>query len=344
MHHATLLFLSFGLTACGGEARFDGQGGATKGATVERGADREETSADSVAVRQVAETFELAATKQQIDLVWVIDNSGSMTEENRIARQNLDAFVAKVSSSADLHLALISTSQGEQPVKLSDTLKSPQHLQLDVQVDSTNLLGILAAATCPAESTTEYQGQASYGYELTLCGKDFKSKNPSEFFENAVILNDVRGKLQGFYRPNARKVFVFVTDDDAQFVDSSNFLPLVQPHLGKEGGAPVVFAFQAVEGATCDVAKVGSSYATLARQTKGETFDICARDWSEHFSRLTKAVERVGAQDLKLNQPAKEVLSIAVDGVKLQSDGTVKLAETVFNKEPKKIEVVYLPN
>ncbi len=74
-------------------------------------------------------------------------------------------------------------------------------------------------------------------------------------------------------------------------------------------------------------------------------------DWTQHFSRLTKAVSRVSPKNIQLKGSAKEILSVAVDGQKLKrtafrldATGSVKLAASVFAKAPKNIKIVYLPN
>ncbi len=237
-------------------------------------------------------------------------------------------------------------------MKLSDALKAKHHIQVSKAVGSTNLLAILASATCPMNTTSAYVAeQGSYAGSIKICNQTVKSSNDDDFLEDELSVEAVKGSLASFYRPDAKKVFVFVTDDDADFVTSANFLSLVEPFLGKAGGKPVVYSFQGVEGAACSISTVGRSYTDLARKTKGETFDICASDWTQHFSRLTKAVSRATAKDIALKGSAKEVLSVAVDGKKLKrtafrlnADGSVKLAESVYSHDPKNIEIVYLPN
>lgn len=347
MRNQALVIIMMILLAGCNDATFEGSDSSTTA-----GVEKEETSADSLAVKPVTESFELQSVKQPIDLVWVVDNSQSMIEENPVAQANLDAFAEKVSAISDLHMAVISMDQGDLGVRLSDKLKAKHHVQVARAVGSTNLLAILASATCPMNTTEAYVADpGSYAGSMKICNQAVKSRSDEDFLEDEVTVDAVKGALASFYRPEAKKVFVFVTDDDADFVTSRNFLGLVEPFLGKEGGKPVVFSFQAVDGATCPVSTVGHSYGDLARRTKGETFDICAADWSQHFSRLTKAVERVSVKTITLKGSAKEVLSVAVDGEKLKrtsfklaADGSVKLAANVFAQDPKNIEVVYLPN
>ncbi len=347
MRDATLfIFLMTLLGGCN-ESKFDASNSAPKAE-----AQKEEASADSLSAAPITESFALEAQKQPIDLVWIVDNSASMIEENPIAQANLDAFAKNVAKTSDLHMALISFDDSATGIKLSDELKAAHHIQISATVGSTNLLAIAASATCPAKTTEGYQAApGSYAGTMKICNQVVKSKNEEGFLEDEVTVEKVKGELTKFYRPQAKKVFVFVTDDDADFVTSANFLALVEPYLGKEGGKPVVFSFQAVEGATCSISAVGRSYTDLARKTLGETFDICAEDWSQHFSRLTKAVSRVSNTKIQLKGSAKEVLSVAVDGqklkrtaFKLEANGSVKLADSVFAKAPKNIEVVYLPN
>ncbi len=87
--HALFIFLMIILGGCN-DSKFDSSNSSAS-AQVEK----EETSADSLAAKPLTETFELQAAKQPIDLVWVVDNSQSMIEENPVAQANLDAFVEK---------------------------------------------------------------------------------------------------------------------------------------------------------------------------------------------------------------------------------------------------------
>lgn len=287
----------------------------------------------------VTETFSIVKNQGLLDVVWVVDNSGSMAEEAAQVRKNFAQFAATVDSRSDVRIALLSQKVGSENalgdstgVDLPSALKAAGGRQVDAWVGSTDPMALLAAATCKAESTDladpGFDGTITLrdgGSTTKICGKSL----PIDLFELEFAAT-APGKLHDFYRPQAKKVFVFVTDDDAEGVDAANFLDLVRDDLG--GQDPTIFGFIGLDEsrAGCKISKVGAAYRDLAEKTGGGVFDICDSDWSANFGKLSADVASIAAANFTMKSPkVSAVVSATADGKSLPSSAITVSGATV---------------
>lgn len=280
------------------------------------------------------ETFQLETRSGQLDVVWLIDNSGSMIEEAEQVRRNFVKFL-DYPSKIDMKLALISAKEiGSGTVSnpgfpggvVSDigvTLpadSSKGHIQLDLSVGSTNALAIAAAASCE-ESETKIDNIeifAQLGSTYKICGQDIVVDRTSfaNYLESPDIVAQAKGKLRRFFRKNASRAYVIVTDDNANGVTEKNFVDMVKK---ADPSTPMaVYAFRGdVSKSGCDVARKGDAYDALATATAGQVFDICDADWSFNFSALAKAVRQMAETSFTLQAEASSVISVTLNGKEL---------------------------
>lgn len=76
-----------------------------------------------------------------MDMVWVIDNSGSMSQEAAAVRKNFDAFLTVLNKTTNFRLLLLSATTASSPnygVTIPSTFDPAKHLQIDFAVGSTN--------------------------------------------------------------------------------------------------------------------------------------------------------------------------------------------------------------
>lgn len=97
--------------------------------------------------QQFIESFSssVSTSKAPVDLIWVIDNSGSMREEAAHVRENLQSFLESTSNEADLNFKLIS-SKGNYQTRTqipSDLLAYDNYSQINRWVNSHDSLGIV---------------------------------------------------------------------------------------------------------------------------------------------------------------------------------------------------------
>lgn len=245
------------------------------------------------------EVFSLQTQKTNLDMVWVIDNSGSMSEEAEKVRENFASFLKNVENSTNLNLALISASTAQKVrtgVDLPAEAKAKGYIQLENAVGSWNSLSILASAVCPASSTdidtnATTEQRSRLGSSAKICNlTEVAGRN----IEHPEQIKNLAGSLTGFFRPEATKAFVFVTDDNAEDLSADEFsLALSQ---ADDPIQPIVYAFDGIpENNTCAtnggrIANVGEVYNELTTITKGQSFDLCAANWSSHFNKLTESI------------------------------------------------------
>lgn len=282
------------------------------------------------------DTFSMPDEPPLIDMVWAIDNSGSMNEEAAHVRQNFQNFVSSVSQKTNLHVALISQKGTAGTSVTMPSEDGVTHKQIDVPVGSTNALAMIASASCFDPPLSENPGEkilvastatSSLAKSVTsICSVPLSSysanaasTNAIAYLESSAQVDSIRGKLEGFYRPLAAKVFVVVTDDTARGVDHSNFFQALEKGSVVK---PTFFGFIGVSKSVttgCNIASVGEPYIKLSG-SGGAVFDICAADWSANFSKLSENVIAVGQRIYKLTKPTSGIInSIKLDGVEWKS-------------------------
>jgi len=286
--------------------------------------------------------FELSQSAGKVDMVWLIDTSGSMREEAAHVQSNFSSFAATLSSRANTRIALIAASSGRGRIGV-DFGSSSSITQHRIAVGSTNALAIAAAATCAAgTSSGGSSGSGIFGGEssASICGQNIGD------VENGRAIGEAAGKLADFFREDAKSVFVIVTDDNARGVTSSNFTNLIANSRG--GQTPTLYAFRGRQSRpNCEVARVGTDYESLASSTGGAVFDICDSDWSPNFASLGTAVAELANTSFVLDGDVTRIVRVTIDGRKLEpSDYTLSGSSLTINKgtvsaEAKTLKVVY---
>lgn len=285
-----------------------------------------------------SEDFVINKSSGLVDLVWVIDNSGSMEEEANQVRQNLSKFMGSISAAVDLKVTLISNKDSEFGVTLGADDEAKGHKQLEIDVGSRNLLEIAASAICPKDQTFLNEKNRSNN---KICGESFTNK-----FEGIADAGLAAGGVAERLRPNASKILVFVTDDDANSpVNANNFMQLTKLNAADTH----VFAFRGLSSREdCDISRQGKAYEALAQSTKGEVFDICETDWSPQFSKLSSSVIQIAKNSYKLTAGADVTIkNVLLDGVEVPQsgysfiNGEIKIVDQEALTKAQGLRVVY---
>jgi hypothetical protein len=220
------------------------------------------------------------ASNPRVDIIWVVDASGSMLDEQMKIGANLLEFADEITmAQLDVHIVMLTTSAAipvicpdtpADPLSGSPLATDPRYKFIDSVVDSHNALDI---------------AQGSFAM------------------------------YSSFLRPDAATHFVIVSDDESTYHDqptpdgrASSFQMDMQAALGK----PFFLHAIASEGPTacrdpncmpdtstgicafvmlgCGAAAPGSTYYMLANATHGLTASICESDWGSIFKPLSAAV------------------------------------------------------
>lgn len=246
------------------------------------------------------ERAEAQVVRQPVDIVLLLDNSGSMSDELGAVEENINVSFASIltSSEVDYRMILISRHR-EEPRDESD--------EASTSICVTSPLSGLSdcdAAEQPEFSprffqySTKLESDDSFDVLLDTYAPPFEDSEREEKFDRAPL------GWSEWLRPEAKKVFLEMTDDDEdmsapEFIEA--LLALAPEHFGTDPAQPT-FVFHSIVGlaekaaatspylpaepvqpATCtgndnDVENAGESYQELSRITGGLRFPLCQFD------------------------------------------------------------------
>lgn len=247
-------------------------------------------SQSTIKVYTVQHTFS-SSQKRALDVVWVVDNSGSMSTEADHVRKNLVNFVNTIANAADLKFALISQIGNSETAVDYPEIGVP-NLKLNFFVSSENALMLLSMAICPVGSSNEF------------CIKN--STKPLLY-----------SKLYSFLRPDSEKVVVIVTDDESS-MPQTEFVDIFSSIYNKQDLTLYGWIGLNENDSPCQ-AKTGLTYKNLAAETGGTVFNVCDTDWTNHFNLLAQSVVMLLSNTVPL--PSGELLSATI--IRVQLNGTV---------------------
>jgi len=223
-----------------------------------------ENPEECVAVSATAEPAEMA----KVDIIWVIDASGSMWDETQRVAENINAFSDDIAAAAiDFRVVMITAFD---PVPAGTPLpESGNYLFVPGAVDSNNSLTILR----------DLYGQ--YGSFL----------RPDAVVHFVVLTDDESGYNQ--LATPAERSATFQNDMQG-LLDKSFYLHTISSEDVGGGipcmGAPETCPFGLAIPGVCGASKPGKTYYELAAATGGLSVSICIADWSEVFEPLKAAV------------------------------------------------------
>ncbi|MBP9708257.1 MAG: hypothetical protein KBD78_11485 [Oligoflexales bacterium] len=249
--------------------------------------------------------FDLGLYTSELDMVWVIDNSKSMVEEIDQVEANFIEFAESLGQNINLKIALISaigTSTSIKGITIPDELPPLiEKLQIDKYVYSNNSLEIAAYTSCPAESSSS----------KSVCGTSITRNENGAGLTSFGPTYSEKGALSDFFRPGAKRIYIFVTDDNAaSYFYTDEFLSALTPHLN--GSDLSVYGFVGKGTKGCHEAMVGLAYTKLAEKTGGRTYDICESDWSQNFKDLTSDIKVSIKSEFAFEVIPNKILSVTL--------------------------------
>jgi hypothetical protein len=216
----------------------------------------------------------------RVDIVWVVDASGSMLDEQIKIGKNLAAFAdAITNANIDVRIVMMTTSAAIPvicPVVSPDPLagtplaSDPRYQFIDTRVDSNNPLDI-AVDNYGAYSSFLRPGAKTHFVFVTDDESTYRGLGtPDE--RATAFTNDMRGLLGHDFTLHT------VSSDGPTPCRDENCMP--DPETGI-----CVFVMLG-----CGASRPGTTYYTLAGMTSGLSASICESDWSAIFQPLTAAI------------------------------------------------------
>ena len=245
----------------------------------------------------VRSTEQATLVKLPVDIILLLDNSGSMSDELEAVEANINRNFAEIlaNSGVDYRMILISRHR-EEPRDESDEAST----SICVQSPLSGLADC-SEAEAPAFSdrffqySTKLESTDSFDVLLDTYAPPFESSDREEKFEQAPL------GWSDWLRPGTKKVFLEMTDDDEDMPVESfveQLLAEAPEHFGSDPTRPS-FVFHSIIGIeekadptqaylssepvneqTCtgndnEVQNAGESYQELSRMTGGLRFPLC---------------------------------------------------------------------
>jgi hypothetical protein len=262
--------------------------------------------------------FEIISKKPPVDILFVVDNSISMEDEQKKISQEFSRFISQISN-VDWRIAITttdneSTGAGSKGSFLNFAGSSGKLFFVDAKTPNVNSLFVKTIKTGTAGSLIE---TGMYSIREFI-----KHSNNSKKVEST------------FLRKDADFHTIVVSDSDqAEYTEnafaSKDLVKLVQ---AKVKSKYVNHSFVDDKTGNCDSEVVGSSYIALSKLTKGTVSSICKPNYADSFKLVaqninsevgTKVLDCVpldtdedGKPDLVILSPTGEVLlDYKLDGV-----------------------------
>lgn len=218
-----------------------------------------------------------AATRAQVDIVFLIDTSGSMGEEAAQVQQNLNDFAQSIGvSGLDYNVVLIGTKTGTLP---------PIFANFPIPVPTVCVPPPLGGPNCSDGPRFHHLNE---GVGSTDSLQDILDYYP---------------KYEGWLRPSAYKIFVEVTDDNStdlawdafdgkllamapqQFGTASKRRYVFDSICGWKQGTPVLSSTK------CSTAEnTGDQYQHLSQLTGGTVESVCATSYASVFDNIASGL------------------------------------------------------
>lgn len=229
-----------------------------------------------------AETTMAETELQPVDVIWIVDRSGSMDGEARIVQDNINDFAAAIGSSGiDYHVVMVSAmSFVSVPPPLGTDTERFRYVEEDVQ-SSDGLIDLVERFD-------------AYG--------DFLRPDAATHF---VAVTDDESERMSWTD--------FRSQMETLLGHPFTFHAIASPP-GSTHCEPPGLCFindDGCSGPNGDAADNGDEYWALADATGGQRLSICTEDWSALFSTLTEAIA------VPMPLPCRFVLPAPPEGMSL---------------------------
>jgi hypothetical protein len=241
----------------------------------------------SVVQRTNVDSWRQPAREEGIDILWVVDDSATMFEEQDLLAASADAFIGFVANSAvDFRLGLISTDMDDDPGMLLGPVLTP---------DTVGLVDAFVA-----QIDEDFAGSRNErGIDAAILGSD-PAHNPDFARKKADL-----------------EVVVFSDEDDHSEIDVADVVAQLESQRSNASiklhavvGDPPAGCVSALAAADA-----GTRYLELSKQTEGRRESICTNDYGSMLARI--ALDVIGLETVfALNLvPNPDTIELRVDGV-----------------------------
>ncbi|MBN2361706.1 MAG: choice-of-anchor D domain-containing protein [Deltaproteobacteria bacterium] len=255
----------------------------------------------------VTESFSVAAGVSLVDILFVVDNSGSMADNQDNLAANFNRFIR----AADFRGLQVDFQIGVTTTDLDGDQGAGGRLVGSPRILNRNSYDLEGSFTASVR-----QGVEGSGWEQGLAAA-FAALSPP-------LVDDPAYNL-GFLRPEAALAVVVVSDEDDQSPQPvafyAGFLDGLKASAAAE--APPVL-FNAVTGGSggcqsdSNAASPAPRYQEMVALTGGRSMSICAVDWGEELEELGTTIFLAATTRFQLSgRPQPGSISVSVNGVQV---------------------------
>ncbi|MEO1334824.1 MAG: hypothetical protein AAFV29_04240, partial [Myxococcota bacterium] len=260
-----------------------------------------------------------------VDILFVIDHTGSMREEQEAIANNFRSFIQFAQAQRiDYQLGVTTTDTNNEMGRLCPVAAPPEAriVTPDTLPDPETVFA--NNVTCRALSGGSAADEA--GFEAALQALSA----PVRFGHNA-----------GLVRPDAVLSLIFVSDEREQSARSIDlYLSFFRAIKGFRNtnlfsvssiSAPADGDCSGPGGDTLTDGAGASRYVEIARQTGGVWQEICTRDWSRTLEELSTTAFGFKSRFFLTNQPVVSSVQIVVDGVTVPGTGPTGTVNWIYD-------------
>lgn len=248
-------------------------------------------------------------TVPAVDVLWVIDNSCSMEEEQAALRDNFSSFIQYfVGSTLDWHVGVVTTDMDE--ARQSGRLVSDSD-RPDRYIDSTY---------------SEEDAVESFR-QRALLGTSGSGDEAGLEASYTALTYEVDRTNTGFYREEAGLSIVVISDepDQSRGVSTSEYISWLRGL--KTGDYTATFsAIVAPDNSSCPQAERGVGYLEAAEATDGIIWPICTTDWASILEDLGLSAAGLKSEFYLSLVPVEDTITVSVedpDGVETTYEADV---------------------
>ncbi|MGQ0503712.1 MAG: choice-of-anchor D domain-containing protein [Myxococcaceae bacterium] len=264
------------------------------------------------------DVFEIRS-EEKVDVLFVVDNSGSMDEEQKGLANNFNAFVeGAVASGIDYRIAVTTTG-----IDAIDDPKCPggagggEHGRF-FPVDGASPRVITPYLSEPAKAFAHNVQVGTCHFDERGLEAAYRALSPPlvNSADDPTTMEQNDGNV-GFLRSEARLAIIIVSDEDDASAGQVEFYETFFKGLKKDPGRVVVSAIVGTGPTTCPTAAgTGYRYLSLANSTGGAVEPICSPNWSAALKNVSSpAFSAKKTFTLEERPGDASQISVEIDGV-----------------------------
>lgn len=293
----------------------------------------------------VTQNFKQATLNSQIDVLWVVDNSGSMQPLQQNMTNNFNSFIQDfVSKGYDFHLAVTST---EAYLAGSQFHNDPNYAIYSNGV-SPNLTGVFDILSTTTNLINTFITNASLGANGSGDERAFSSMK--------AALTSTASQNSNFLRPKSYFAIIILSDED-DFSDpnrpeyswainggipdhdyadpgletTDSYVSFLNTLTGTSGASArysvnaitvLDSACQQAHVAASSSTIIGQRYIELANKTNGVLGSICDSSYATAMANIKNNIMELGTQFYLDSVPVVSSIVVIVNGVSIPQDAT----------------------